>query len=130
MDLLDFYLVQLINRGVTVLFIYMTLVVAYHMYREVKVEGLSRYRLRGVFSLLLLFSGMVIKTGVIVWVRYLGDNHLQADWIVRHQDHLLIVGTTLLFYGGLHFLRVWSPERWGNIPWVCAAISAVIVALL
>jgi|SRR6185503_3981116 len=125
---LNSQLLEAVNAGILAIFSGMAFLVARYLWIEMASFGYSRLRARAAISLGAVFSGEMVKAGVIWWVRTRSNAGLPPDFIVLHQDKIILVGAAVLAIGGLCYIRIWSPRTWGEWPWIGTAFVAVLFA--
>ncbi len=103
-------------------------ILARYLYDEMKKHGYSRVRSRGALSLLIIFLGDALNSGVLWWVNMLVNDGIPPDFVTENKEVIVMAGTIMLILGGLFYISVWSPADEGHWPWVGTAIVGTTLA--
>ena len=87
--------------------------------REVGTIRTAYIKAKAAIAISTFLFGLALRTGAIWWTRHLFNHDYDAAWLKNYASAAVIIGTGLMIWGALCWLRV--TMRTGPFGWVVVA---------
>lgn len=109
---------EAVNGGFFILSLAATYIFLHYIWMNRRIG----YRcLRPAIAISVLFIGETCLRFYVWWLR----DHINAGLPMVENTFLLALFSSIIAAGVLCIIRVFSPESWGNKPWVIALLAAI-----
>lgn len=129
-------LLEFINAYLLVIYVSMALIVALYIRRTLRNTSQPTWRslltwpeLKFAMSIFLLVAGDAMIRGPVWWWRHVVNHGGDGAPLYSSTLYVTTVGMVICAWGGVCAIRVMSPKRWRQWPWVMAVTAGAAFAL-